>query len=112
MMKSCLHERIVTSCSHLMWRAYAKLSGMIPRIIQTSCIAVVMIAYTQVLRADITVTPWIPIYKGVDRARGTNCPPTTVTNNGVVFTDSSLQVVNCVRVDLSDPDVQLFTTPR
>ena len=36
------------------------------------------------------VTPWIPIYKGVDRAVGTNFGSTTVTNNGVVFTDSTL----------------------
>src|SRR6266700_635859 len=48
-------------------------------------------------RADLTRTDWMPIYKGVDRAVGTNFPSTLVTNNGVVFTDSTLQVANCVR---------------
>src|SRR5438309_11283204 len=63
-------------------------------------------------RADLTVSAWTPLYKGIDHAVGTNCPPTTVVNNGVAFTDSTLQVANCVRIDLSDPDVRLFTTPR
>jgi hypothetical protein len=62
-------------------------------------------------RANVVVTPWVPIFKGIDRAVGTNFPSTTYTNNGIVYTDSTLQVVNCVRVDLSDPDVQFFTTP-
>ncbi len=62
--------------------------------------------------ANIVVSPWIPIFKGIDRAVGTNFPPTTFNSGGVVFTDNTLQVVNCVRVDLSDPDVQLFPTPR
>src|SRR5690349_18616929 len=64
--------------------------------------------------ANIVVTPWKPIFKGVDRAVGTNlpAPATLFTNNGVVHTNSRLQVVNCVRVDLTDPDVQFFTTPR
>src|SRR5438552_1559301 len=63
-------------------------------------------------QADMTVTAWIPIFKGIDHAVGTNCPPTTVNNNGLTFVDSTLQVANCVRIDLTDPDVQLFTTPR
>src|SRR2546423_15070679 len=69
----------------------------------------VLVAFS---RANMAVGPWIPIVKGIDRAVGTNYGSTAVTNNGVVFTDSTLQSVNCVRVDLSDPDVQLFTTPR
>src|SRR5437762_10778114 len=73
---------------------------------------VLLITQTALLRADITVSSWTPIYKGVDHAVGTNCPPTTVNNNGAVFVDSTLQVAHCVRVDLSDPDVQLFATPR
>lgn len=63
-------------------------------------------------RAGVFVTPWMPMFKGVDRLVGTNTPPTIYTNNGVVYTNSALQVVNCVRVDLHDPDVQFFATPR
>src|SRR5687767_7691171 len=54
-------------------------------------------------RATMVLSPWIPIYKGVERAVGTNFPDAT---------NPRLQVVNCVRVDLTDPDVQLFPTPR
>ena len=89
-----------------------KLGRVTSRILKSSSVLIVLLASSASLHADLTVTPWIPIFKGVDRARGTNCPPTTVSNNGVTFTDNTLQVVNCVRVDLTDPDVQLFTTPR
>jgi len=63
-------------------------------------------------QADMWVGEWKPIYRGVDHAVGTNSPSAVVTNNGVTFTNSRLQVVHCVRVDLTDPDIQLFTTPR
>ena len=49
--------------------------------------------------------PWIPIFKGIDHAVGTNNP-------SIAGNFPRLQVVHCVRVDLTDPDVQLFTTPR
>ncbi|HMJ65256.1 MAG TPA: hypothetical protein VK615_07880, partial [Candidatus Binatia bacterium] len=46
-----------------------------------------------------TVTPWVPIFKGIDQATG--------TNNGGGVTLS----VNALRVDLQDPDIRLFVTP-
>ena len=49
--------------------------------------------------------PWVPIFKGVDHAAGTNDP-------AVQGNFPRLQVVRCVRVDLTDPDVRLFPTPR
>jgi hypothetical protein len=49
--------------------------------------------------------PWTPIFKGIDHAVGTNDP-------SIAGNFPRLQVVNCVRVDLTDPDIQLFTTPR
>src|SRR5437667_7453714 len=77
------------------------------------CIALfILLAHITASRANLIVGPWTPIFKGVDHAAGTNCPPTTVVNNGMSITDSTLQVVHCVRIDLTDPDVQLFTTPR
>lgn len=51
------------------------------------------------------IGPWTPLFKGIDHAVGTNNP--NITGNF-----PRLQVVHCVRVDLTDPDVQLFTTPR
>jgi len=50
-------------------------------------------------------SPWTPLFKGIDRANGTNTP-------GISGNFSELQVVRCVRVDLHDPDVTLFSTPR
>jgi hypothetical protein len=47
--------------------------------------------------------PWTPIFRGVDYAVGTNFPQTP----GI----PRLQVVNVMRLDLSDPDLRLFTDP-
>lgn len=49
--------------------------------------------------------PWTPLFKGIDLAVGTNDP--SISGNF-----SELQAVRCVRVDLTDPDVSLFTTPQ
>lgn len=61
------------------------------------------VALPMVTRAEMVVTPWVPIFKGIDHAIGTNYPDSIIPR---------LQVVNCVRVDLTDPDVELLTTPR
>ena len=50
--------------------------------------------------AASTVSPWIPIFKGIEQANGTN------NNEG----DVALSV-NALRIDLQDPDVRLFITP-
>jgi hypothetical protein len=50
--------------------------------------------------------PWTPLFKGVDLAVGTNNP--SIPGD---FTDYR-QVVRCVRVDLTDPDIQLLSTPK
>jgi hypothetical protein len=50
--------------------------------------------------------PWTPIFKGIDHVVGTNNP--NIAGNF----PNEWQVVHCVRVDLTDPDIQLFTTPR
>ena len=44
--------------------------------------------------------PWTPIFKGIDYATGTN--PASL---------AGIQAVYAVRVDLTDPDVRLFTSP-
>ncbi len=54
--------------------------------------------------AGPTPGPWEPIFKGVDLARGTNTP-------GIAGNFPRLQVVRCVRVDLTDPDMRFFATP-
>jgi exopolysaccharide biosynthesis protein len=63
-------------------------------------------------KANVVVTPWVPVFKGIERAIGTNLPTTFYTNNGVAYANGTLQVANCLRIDLQDPDVRLFTSPR
>jgi hypothetical protein len=57
---------------------------------------------TSGLRAEMVVTPWQPLFQGIQHARGTNYPDDTIPR---------LQVANCLRIDLSNPDVMLFPTP-
>ena len=54
--------------------------------------------------AGVVLGPWKPIFKGIDHATGTNTP------GGGGF--SNLQVVHFLRVDLTDPDIELFASPR
>ena len=56
------------------------------------------------VRAGTQLGPWVPIFKGVDRTAGTNTPGSGGFN--------TLQVIRAIRVDLTDPDIHLFTTPR
>ncbi len=75
-------------------------------------LAFVLLHWAINAKGALITTPWLPIFKGVERAAGTNSPGTIFTNNGVIYTNTTLQVANCVRVDLLDPDVRLFTAPR
>jgi hypothetical protein len=55
------------------------------------------------LHAAPVLGPWVPLFKGIDHARGTNAPDAS---------NPDLNVVNVARVDLSDPDIRLKPTPR
>src|SRR5436190_24109495 len=69
------------------------------------CILVLLAVGGIAAQASLTITPWMPLFQGVDLARGTNIPdastPITVP-----------QVVTVGRVDLTDSNITLFTTPR
>lgn len=54
--------------------------------------------------ADPVIGPWIPKFKGIDYCSGTNLARSTAFPNQ--------QVAHALRVDLTDPGIQLFTTPR
>jgi len=54
--------------------------------------------------AGTVVGPWTPLYKGIDYSVSTNVPGSGDFSN--------LQVAHAFRVDLKDPDIRLFTTPR
>ena len=49
---------------------------------------------------------WTPLFKGIQFATGTNDPSIPGDFN------TTLQAVRCVRVDLTDPDIRLFPTPK
>ena len=66
---------------------------------------VVLFVAISVTQAQMSSGPWIPLFKGIDAAAGTNWP-------GGSSPIVEQQSVRCVRVDLTDPDVQLFATPR
>jgi hypothetical protein len=53
-------------------------------------------------QASIIVNPWVPIFKGIDHATGQMIP------DGV---DLQLQAINAMRIDLRDPDLQMFSDP-
>src|SRR5208337_4096391 len=61
----------------------------------------IMVAQAQ---AGTVLGPWTPLFKGIDHAVGTNTP----TGSG--FPD--LMVMNALRIDLSDPNIQLYASPR
>ncbi len=67
-------------------------------------LALVLLPFSAAL-AGPTIGPWVPIFKGIEHAVGTNNP-------NIPGDFPELQVVHCIRVDLTDPDVQFFTTPR
>jgi hypothetical protein len=54
-------------------------------------------------RATTVIGPWVPAFKGVDYSVSTNIP-----SGGNL---PRLQVVHAFRVDLTDPDIRLLTTP-
>lgn len=55
------------------------------------------------LQAAPVLGPWVPLFKGIDHARGTNAPDAS---------NPDRTVVNVARVDLTDPDIRLKPTPR
>ena len=66
-------------------------------------LVVVMAAGLEVRGAVITVDPWTPIFKGIELAGGQQ----QATEAG----ESNHRVL-CLRIDLSDPDIRLFGTPK
>jgi hypothetical protein len=55
-------------------------------------------------QAGTVLGSWVPIFKGIDHAVGTNTPA------GGGWPDR--MVMNALRVDLTDPNIQLYASPR
>src|ERR1043166_19027 len=73
---------------------------------KTCCFGLLLLAAClPAAHAGFSLGPWNPIFKGIDHAVGTNVPDGTTPIN-------ALQVAHVARIDLTDPDVQFFTTPQ
>ncbi|HVK57865.1 MAG TPA: phosphodiester glycosidase family protein [Candidatus Kapabacteria bacterium] len=68
-----------------------------------SLTATVLFLVSVTSQAALTVGEWVPVYKGVELSISTNEPGPEIVRR---------QVVYALRVDLLDPDVEFFTTPR
>lgn len=66
--------------------------------------AILLLLISSGLHAAIEISPWVPVFTGIDRAEATNTPPTSQFSN--------LFVAFALRVDLKAPGVRLFVTPK
>src|SRR6266700_6764003 len=69
-------------------------------IMKTIVCAILVLLSLAASPASVIVNPWVPIFKGIDHATGTE------TNAANIYL-----LVNALRIDLHDPDVQMFTDP-
>src|SRR5712692_7161479 len=67
---------------------------------QRSIPAILLFITAASANALIVTNEWVPIFKGIDHATGRE-----------VTADSNLLAVNALRIDLHDPEVQLFSDP-
>src|SRR5713101_9347684 len=71
-------------------------------VMKRSFFTIVFLFSVATANALIVTNAWVPIFKGIDHATAQMIP------DGV---DPRFQAVNALRVDLHDPDVQMFTDP-
>ena len=78
-------------------------SGPNPRRWQLLALAILLLILMPAHSATV-LGPWVPLFEGIDHAVGTN------TSSGGGMPD--LMVINALRVDLTDTNVQLYAAPR
>src|SRR5688572_28036686 len=67
--------------------------------------AILLVFSTPVSRsADLVISGWTPVFKGIELSISTNL-------GGVGAPIARRQVAYALRIDLTDPDVEFFTTP-
>ena len=80
----------------------AQRPGLIPIMMKLIQVLSVGLCCSLLHGATITVGPWTPIFQGIDLASGQQAPGA----------GEQRHEVRCLRVDLQNPDVRLFTTPH
>src|SRR5260370_18091292 len=71
-------------------------------IMKTIVCAIAVLLSIAASPASIIVNRWVTIFKGIDHATGQMIP------DGI---DLQLQAINAMRIDLRDPDLQMFSDP-
>src|SRR5712692_7224012 len=71
-------------------------------VMKRSFFTIVLFISVATANALIVTNAWVPIFKGIDHTTAQMIP------DGV---DPRFQAVNALRIDLRDPDVQMFTDP-
>jgi len=72
-------------------------------VMKRSCFTIALFITAATAHALIVTNAWVPIFKGIDHTTGQMIP------DGI---DPRFQAVNALRIDLSDPDVQMFSDPH
>jgi len=67
-----------------------------------SCFTIVLFITVATANALIVTNAWVPIFKGIDHTTAQMIPDAI---------DPRLQAVNALRIDLHDPDLQMFSDP-
>ena len=71
-------------------------------VMKRSCFTIVLFITVATANALIVTNAWVPIFKGIDHTTAQMVP------DGI---DPQLQAINAMRVDLADPDLQMFSDP-
>src|SRR6266702_3633353 len=71
-------------------------------VMKRSCFTIVLFITVATANALIVTNAWVPIFKGIDHTTAQMIPDAI---------DPRLQAVNALRIDLHDPDVQVFSDP-
>src|SRR5229473_4120056 len=71
-------------------------------VMKRSFFTIVLLFTVATANALIVTNAWVPIFKGIDHTTAQMIP------DGI---DPQLQAVNALRVDLTDPDLQMFSDP-
>src|SRR5260370_23081945 len=71
-------------------------------VMKRSFFTIVIFIAAATANALIVTNAWVPIFKGIDHATAQMIP------DGI---DPQLQAVNAMRIDLHDPDLQMFSDP-
>src|SRR5438128_2944017 len=108
--RDCHTSDLLACGNQVILRDSRIVSGM-PYRLKPLLFVVLAFASSSDVRGNSVLTPWQPLFKGIEHAIGTNFPNTVFIGSTGPYTNTTLQVMHCLRIDLGDPDVQLLASP-